>query len=156
MSKWINYKVRAGKHSSALFGYKVYWGKLSMDFSFQTNKTWLWDNVSGISKVYGLSSGMHQVNSMRLGYRCVDGVMWAYSYSYHDGERESAKLCTLEPDREYKCRISVEDGFWVIRIGDSVGRHPFGRRRLFGFRCHPYVGGTYTLNKDWNVRIREY
>ena len=155
MSKWKRYKVKSGKHRSVLFGYKVFWGKRSLDFYFRTNDSWRWENTSGISKVYGLSCGMHQDNSMRLGFRCIDGDMWAYAYSYADGVRRSEKLCRLLSDQEYFCRISVESGEWVIRLAGITARHPFGRLRRFGFRCHPYVGGTYTLGHDWVVEIRE-
>ena len=96
----------------------------------------------------------HQENRCELGYKYSNDHMIIGAYANADGVPYRGAIDTLLSNRTYLCRISLEWGQWVIRVNGKEWRCPAGKDFKIGVRLNPYLGGTYTLNEDWDVLIR--
>ena len=148
------YIVKAGENECNGLRFIPYF-KESLDFEFQTNDTWIWTvEATGWSKITGIGwMWDHQENRCELGYKYLNGYMIIGGYANADGERFMGNIDTLQTDRTYFCRISLEFNEWVIRINGKQWKCPAGKDFDIGVRMNPYAGGTYVLNEDWKVLI---
>lgn len=152
--------VKAGHHECNGWRYHPY-TRSSLDFEIQTNISWLFhDRVpsgnNGISKITGFAESMdHQKNRIVLGYKYHnDGSMWLWAYGNVDGVPFEEAIYKISSNTIYFCRISIEDGYYVIRIDDTEWMHKCNEKACVGARLNPYVGGEFVLQHDWNVLIK--
>lgn len=154
---WRSYTVKPGRHSCSKVP-EITFNQNSLEFIFETNKTWQWPNAypSGWSKIYGLSEGNHSKHSVRLGYRCNDGYMIVGLYGRVEGEPFAIYMDTIHADQQYKCKIFRSEGDYVVQINGKQARCPAPEKDYsVGYILYPYVGGEYVWPFKWKVRIKK-
>jgi hypothetical protein len=108
------------------------------------------DCIKDINKLFGFSYGMHKNNSMRFGWRCIDGItIQIFAYNYTDRERKQRLLCSVAPGEKYLFSINYQTEenictFKVLPLG-------LGSPSMYTFSCdvppacgyylYPYFGG---------------
>ena len=161
---WKKYTITKGSHGSGDLG-KPLISVNEIEFEFKTNDTWYYKAVPnpGWNKIRGFSHGHHQDNSSaRLGYQCLnDSVLVVGGYCYRNGvspqENTDLKgiIDTIQPGKQYHCIIRREEGkykfyfeskYWECQAGDSLD---------WGYLLNPYIGGDFTLDHDWVVKIKD-
>jgi len=163
-NSWKTYIVKAGNHSGT-GTLQVISGVDEIEFKFKTDSTWYYKMPAnpGWNKIRGMSDGHHQLNSSaRLGYQCFDdSVLVVGGYCYMNGvspqENTDLKgiIDTIQPGKQYHCIIRREEGkykfyfeskYWECQAGDSLD---------WGYLLNPYIGGDFTLDHDWVVKIKD-
>jgi hypothetical protein len=154
--------IKAGNHSSNHMPVlRFYRGNPSVSFKYRLDEGALAANgKNGISKIYGFSEGHHQRgSSARLGFIVKDNAITARAYCYVDGvspqknESQKPEIDRIEVNRWYSCRISREGDCYVFNHDGKETKVTAGRARRWGYLLFPYVGGTFTLDRDLKIEI---
>lgn len=163
-NKWKTYVVKAGQHSSGGISQPLT-GTDRIEFEFKANDTWFYTPPSnpGWNKIRGLSHGHHQNNSSaRLGYQCLNGnTLVIGGYCYADGtspqQDNSLKgvIDTIQPGNTYHCVIHRMDDEYRFQINGKTWQCRAGEDLNWGYLLNPYIGGSFTLDHDWTVEIRD-
>ena len=163
-NKWVKYTVKAGNHSSDVISQPLV-NTDEIEFYFKTNGTWFYIQPSspGWNKIRGFSHGHHQNNSSaRLGFQCLnDTLLVVGAYCYVDGvspqENPSYKgiIDTIQAGQKYHCRILHQSGKYKFYFEDKSWECPAGTQMNWGFMLNPHIGGSYTLDHDWEVEIKD-
>jgi hypothetical protein len=157
--------VKAGNHSTNDFGLPTI-NVDKIEFKFKVDSSWYYpEPVSpGWNKIRGFSNGHHQDNSSaRLGYKCMnDSVLVVGAYCYADGvspqENPAQKgiIDTVQPGNVYHCAIKRENGKYIFEFEDKSWEGPAGKDIKWGYILDPYVGGEFTFDHDWTVKIKDF
>ncbi|HCE43413.1 MAG TPA: hypothetical protein DET40_07680 [Lentisphaeria bacterium] len=158
------YVIKAGNHYCSglnLPVIKFYWENPSVNFKYRIDDgAYAANNLNGVSKIYGFSEGQHHWNSSaRLGFIVKDNVITVRAYCYVDGvspqqnEIQKPEIGTIETNRWYSCRISRQDGYYVFNHEGKEIKIKAGDGHSCGYLLTPYVGGTFTLDKDIRIDI---
>jgi hypothetical protein len=136
-----------------------------ISFDFKTNDTWYYKMPAnaGWNKIRGISHGHHQNNSSaRLAYACLhDTLLVVGAYCYVDGvspqDNTSQKfiLDTIQPGKTYHCKISRAHDKYIFEFEDKKWEGQAGKELNWGYVLNPYIGGTFTLNHDWFIEIKD-
>jgi hypothetical protein len=136
-----------------------------MEFRFRTDSSWFYDEPEhpGWNKIRGFSDGNHHnQSSARLVYQCLsDTLLVVGGYCYCNGVSPMedpnlwAVLDTIQPGRQYYCRIVREDGKYKFLFEGKYWECPAGKNINWGYLLKPYVGGQFTLDHDWIVEIKD-
>jgi hypothetical protein len=161
---WKTYVVKAGHHSGTGSLHMIT-GVNEIDFKFKTDSSWYYVMPAepGWNKIRGFSEGHHQTNSSaRLGYQCIDDTLLVVGgYCYKDGvspqENNDLKgiIDTIQPGQQYHCIIKREDGKYKFFFEEKYWDCPAGENLNWGYLLNPYIGGDFTLDHDWKVRIKD-
>lgn len=161
---WHTIVVKQGNHSCNDLS-KMILNCDEIKFQFRTNNSWYYKAPEnpGWNKIRGFSFGQHQNNSSaRLGYQCLnDSVLVVGAYCYVDGVSPQenpdykAILDTIMPGKVYTCTIKRENDNFVFYFGDKTWMCPAGKNQNWGYLLNPYIGGTFTLDHDWIVDIKD-
>lgn len=160
-----DYTVKAGQHE--MTGIRVKAIKQNhFVFTVQTNESWKWKvpEKNGFSKVTGIRWILNEgyENSARLVYIVKPGntyEFWAYMYLKGTSPQEDKTLkkflCNVEIGKAYSGKVGNVDGFLFVEV---AGEHHSVKCSGEGlsFLLFPYIGGTYTIDHDWNVKLTYY
>lgn len=162
--KWETYVIKAGSHSGGEVS-TPYVGVDEIEFLFRTNDSWYYPAPvsSGWNKIRGFSHGHHQDNSSaRLGYQClhdtllvVGGYCYVNGVSPQDNPFQKGIIDTIASNSEYRCKIVWEDGKYKFFFGDKYWESPAGLNQSWGYKLNPYIGGSFVLDHDWSVDIKD-
>jgi hypothetical protein len=140
-------------------------GKDRISFQFIADSSWYYPAQAkpGWNKIRGLSHGHHQNNSSaRLAYQCIeDTLLVVGAYCYTDGispqEDHSLKgiIDTIQPYRAYSCEIIRDSNLYMIKFEEKIWKCPAGKNHGWGYLLNPYIGGSFTLDHDWTVKIKD-
>jgi len=163
-NSWKTYVVKAGNHSSN-GTMKLITGVNEIEFLFRADNSWYYREVPnpGWNKIRGFSEGMHQnQSSARLGYQCLsDSLLVVGAYCYKDGvspqENPDLKgiIDTIQPGKEYHCIIKREGSRYKFYFEDKYWDCEAGENINWGYLLNPYIGGNFTLDHDWVVKIKD-
>ncbi len=156
------YTVKAGNHY-AEFTPIVFLSSNIISYEFTPDSTWVWPKPekNGWSKLTGIAWGDNHQNSIRLVYMRLDdntGVLGYYAYvngisPMQNWKAQAGIMDTIVLGRKYTGNIGWAKGNYFVTINgrtDSVRANTIkGIKTL----CRPYIGGTYTINHDWNVTL---
>ena len=169
LSKTRTYKVKKGDHFSFGFKLGLFFKINSLAFKAKFDENCLY-KINGfdsdqINKLYGFSQGFHHKNSVRIGWRCLDGKnIEVLSYCYVEGIRvPSNVLFTTRPGiwnyflienhrEDYTIRgFSDEKKDAVIdKIAKTKNTFPMG------YKLYPYFGGQIAAQQDTTIEIIEF
>lgn len=149
--------IKKGTHYALFAMPRLLFNHKGIQFDVTVDKSWIYDNIenNGINKILGISWGLHHDNSARVGYTCIDKIIYLYAYCYNDGQNpqtDNALKCMLyvtQPYEKITCKIKMIDGFahffintyfkCAIKVND---------KNKAGYLLRPYIGGTFTLDHD--------
>ncbi len=161
---WKTIVVREGNHSSNDISMMLF-DTDEIEFYFKADSSWYYREPAspGWNKIRGLSQGHHQNNSSaRLGYQCIDdSILVVGAYCYVDGISPQINtglkgtIDTIQPGISYHCIIKRENGRYVILFENKSWTCPAGENLNWGYLLNPYIGGDFTLDHDWVVRIKD-
>lgn len=162
--KSATYVVKAGNHEME-GGRVMILKEGKYDFTVTTDESWIWEvpEKNGFSKVTGVGWVQSTVqNTARLVYwinKKGNPEFWAYFYindiSPQMNPDYKKKLIDVEPGKSYTGWVGYSDGFFTVRIG---GEQHSVKAKGHGipYLMNPYIGGTYTIDHDWIVRIKYF
>lgn len=177
-----NFKVKKGK--------KFFWGsrwnfieKNKKEFNI---KVLFWDdckyrlteNYDQINKLTGHSFNIfpwydrvekkfkpgHHKNSVRFGWRCIDGYnIEVLAYVYIDGVRKHKILSSIETGCWAHLNFRETDGYYIFTMVDDSGNSSVAKFNknetkkgflgLFINRLYPYFGGKISAPHSMNITI---
>ncbi|HNQ83660.1 MAG TPA: hypothetical protein PKM34_08460 [Bacteroidales bacterium] len=162
--EWKTIVVAKGNHSSNEISPMLFQTD-RIDFYFIADSSWYYPPpVSpGWNKIRGLSHGHHQNNSSaRLVYQCIGNTLLVVgAYCYADGispqQNPALKgiIDTIQPGIKYFCSIHRKDDQYIFKFEDKTWIGPAGKYLSWGYLLNPYIGGEFTLEKDWVVKIKD-
>lgn len=114
---------------------------------------------SDINKLFGFSLGMHHKNSIRVGWRWLNGNLELCSYIYENGVRlKEMVLCKCDFVRDYKIDVHliVVDGnyrvyFYVNEIMKHRQQLATKVKKYVSYPISLYFGGNCTAPHDMNI-----
>jgi hypothetical protein len=137
------YVIPRGKHRS--MGYRFLF-KRPRYITFKIDKSFINSNNlspdQGWSKLFGYSDSLihHHRNSIRIGIRLIDGVIWTCAYYYNNGKRGWELIKPIEPSQRYFASIQWTKGEYIVSVdGTTVSVPRTGR--LITYPLFPYIGG---------------
>lgn len=159
---YTTYLIRAGQHSSTNNSFKsVRTNTMRFEAIFDQSAIYTsidpvnqWD----INKLYGMAdcSSSHQTNSARFGWRWVDNQLEIHGYVYHNGNRASAFISTVELDMAYTYELKLEGNNYIFRVNGAEVILPRGCSSSTGngYQLYPYFGGDEVAPHDITIKIR--
>ncbi len=161
-NEWRTIRIPAGNHSyypSVNFVYDLN----EIEFYFKTDSSWYYPEPerNGWSKLRGFSKGMHHDGgSARLVYKCInDTMLLVGGYCYVDGvhpndaDDQQATIDTIQPGEVYHCIIRHEDDKFKFYFNDKYWECRAGNSPSWGYMLNPFIGGVYTLDHDWEIKL---
>jgi len=137
----------------------IYW-------QFRTNDSWDFEqDNSGLNKIGGIYWGSNHINSARLCFQSWKGNRWLWYYCYENGvspqqdKRLKGKLLKIDSfGKTYDVITGWSGGYFVIAVNDTIVKIETDYRAdkdisPRGFAT-PYIGGSFTINKNWIVPIK--
>jgi hypothetical protein len=163
-NNWKTLVVSRGNHYSNELS-KMIINTDMIEFYFEADSSWYYPEPAapGWNKIRGFSHGHHQTNSSaRLGYQCLDDtVLVVGAYCYADGvspqQNPALKgvIDTIQPGVIYFCSIAREGDQYIIKFENKTWVGPAGAHHAWGYLLNPYIGGEFTLDHDWVVKIKD-
>lgn len=178
-----NFKVKKGK--------KFFWGsrwnfigrnkkEFTLMVSFWDNcKYKLTENYDQINKLTGQSFNLfpwydkienkfkpgHHKNSVRFGWRCLDGEkIEILAYVYIDGVRNHKLMCSVETGSWVHLNFKETDNFYTFNAIDENGDSSMAKFKkndtkkgfigLFINRLYPYFGGSISAPHNMNMTLK--
>ncbi|SNS51666.1 hypothetical protein SAMN06296052_1083 [Pontibacter ummariensis] len=158
----IAYTIKKGGHYSIRNSFKT----LSTDqirFSVTFDSTAIYTtknpaNQGDINKLYGLAdcNSLHQVNSVRFGWRWYGNRLEVLAYTYKNRARNYAFVGYATLGQPSTCEIRLEDQAYILTMDgrsvtlprecDGVGQ---------GYRLYPYFGGDEVAPHDITISIQQ-
>ena len=95
------------------------------------------------NKLFGLSYGYHQNNSLRFGWRAHGDQVEVGAYLYEQGKRREASIGRIDPGKWYPLEIHLYSDNYVSFDVDGVTKLMkwCGCKPSFGYLLNPYFGG---------------
>ncbi len=156
--------MKKGNHYSNNIGTLLY-NTNEIKFYFRVDSSWYYPKPAypGWNKIRGLSHGHHQNNSSaRLAYQCLDdSVLVVGGYCYVDGvspqenPAQRGIIDTIQPGKTYFCNIKRENNTYMIIFEDKIWTCKAGENQSWGYLLNPYIGGEFTLDHDWIVKVKD-
>jgi len=142
------YTVKAGYHHSDNRGVVLVDDNIS--FIFEVNNTWYWGEGLELSKVYGLNWGNPQKNSIRLATRSMGYYVKLYMFCHSDKEITIIEVGEVS-NGEYYCSLGYDGDYWMYFDGKTYRVDAPELKNAF--LSFPYIGGNYTIEHDWKLKI---
>lgn len=139
--------------------------KTYLNFTVQTDSSWVWDipEKNGYSKVIGVGFQRdNEKNRVSLVYiNRKNNVHQFAFYAYKNGispqmDKDLKKvLIDVEIGKAYSGKVGYVDGWYYVEVG---GVHHSIKASGTGvpYLLNPYIGGTYTIDHDWIVKLKYY
>lgn len=160
------YTIKPGNHYSNHFINLM--GNDTLAFDIQTNESWVWQkpDKNGWSKVTGIAWGNNHKNSVRLVYMRLNDTVGVLGYYYYvngispqQNKEQKGILDTITIPGYYHCVLGYNSSdFFVILNSNKHNYYNVSgtfQKKWYQIKTlqHPYIGGTYTINHDWIVKI---
>jgi hypothetical protein len=147
------FTINANKHNCNHSLYDAVDNRLS--FSFYVDESWYYpaELDLGWSKLIGISNALdHQQSSVRIGWRCTDGLILTSLYCYVNGERKIKPLDTISTGWNYGSVEVATNAFYatVNDKTDSFNKTEQGDMHLL----YPYFGGTMKAPHDMKFTFK--
>ncbi|MER2998337.1 hypothetical protein [Pontibacter populi] len=113
-----------------------------------------WD----INKLYGMAdcSSSHQTNSARFGWRWLNDQLEIHGYVYHNGNRASAYISTVDLNKAYTYELRLDGSNYIFRVNGAEITLPRGCSGTGnGYQLYPYFGGDEVAPHDITIKIRQ-
>ena len=150
--------IRKGKHTffkipRFTFSKKIdFTFRLVGDFSYTAD---LPENQKDTNKIFGISDSFHhRRDSIRIGFRYLQGNLELMAYYYNNGVRKSEKIQNIETDKEYTIKMEISDNLYLLEVDSN--KHEFTRTSEWCFvryLLYPYFGGQEKAKKDLTFEI---
>lgn len=148
------YTVKAGKHTCTNRGVVI--EKYHISFNFTIDDSWHWADGLSKSKIYGLSFQRPLKNSVRLAVQMIDGKPNLFMMVHTDGSDPIFKHIGVYEQGTYSCSLGYnhESQYFYLEMGGETYTIPGDKQDLGeAYLCYPYIGGDYTIGRDWTVKI---
>ncbi len=95
------------------------------------------------NKLFGFSYGLHQTNSVRIGWKAVDGKIRIAGYVYQNGVRTIKGFTWVNPEQLNIISIKhdTQAGLVWFGCGDKWLSLPYTASPSVGYYLNPYFGG---------------
>ncbi len=120
-----------------------------------------------VNKLYGFSTTwFHQIQSGRVGWRCIDGEnIQIVTYSYNDGVRSLDDIDVLgevKPNENFICSITDDEDSYTYTFEkvDDPNSYVIAKDKkqkdwfIFHYLLYPYFGGNRTAPHDMEIYLR--
>ena len=151
-------KIPAGKHRKTAIPRMTTSDKVSGVLYVTSSMIYEAAN-NGVSKICGFSDGInHHNNSARLGWICIDSVLWICSYCYADSQSPQEnpylkeRLKIVYPGQTVNYVVERINDDYVFTVDEIHWQCRAGKKRWVGWFLKPYVGGTYTNDKVTEIK----
>jgi len=109
----------------------------------------------------------HHKNSVRFGWRCVDGIeIEILAYAYIDGVRRSKKLLEMNTEEWVHLNFKETDSYYIFKIIRENGESSIARFKknttqkgflgLFISRLYPYFGGRIASPHNMSIELKYF
>jgi hypothetical protein len=157
------YKLSKGKFFSGLRIAPLFFKK-SLNF-----RAYFWESClyvlpnkyDQINKLYGMSQGMHHVNSARFGWRCTDGdKIEILAYCYVDKKEINKSLIKIKPEQQVFCYLRINKNSYDFKVVAQDGTSSIvtvnkTKNCQIGYKLFPYFGGKFPAPHDMRIDIKE-
>jgi hypothetical protein len=162
------YIIDKGYHSFSPKKFKLFIGnKISKKVLFYKDCQYeIPGHQLNINKLFGFSRGYHHYNSVRFGWRYMDGKIEILAYMYKKGKRinewdEDIHLAFIELDKPYNFILMHKKDtiHFIIKSdnNDLLTIRTFSFNPLFklGYILNPYFGGSEPSPKTMKISITD-
>lgn len=111
--------------------------------------------VDDINKLFGFSYGMHHTNSVRVGWRCKDGIITLFAYCYRNGLVSTKYLTRIKIDNYYDIEIYVGQGYVRFTTNGVDKFLTLDYTPAIGYNLLPYFGGDCIAPHDMLIEINQ-
>jgi hypothetical protein len=156
------YTIKANNHS--FFRTPDIIDKKKIEFEFVLNESAFNKHVpdtDGVSKIWGGAISLNpRENSARLGFD-IDkqkNKIILYAFVHDEGEMIYEPICDAEINKIYNCVIENQDSVYFFNINYGTYTKKINKsnnKEKFIFQLYPYIGGIYTFNKDFTIKIKQ-
>ena len=163
----ISYTVKAGDHYSVRRYTKLNSPAIAGDV--EINETWKWDpeGRNGWSKVIGVGNLQNfEKENVRLVYQTkmiegkIAGIFGIYvcddGYCYNKNTNKETVIDTIwsfdKRTFEFNVGYKGNDKAYLNFNGKYREKNVTNIHGI-KYLSHPYIGGTYTIDHDWNVKL---
>jgi hypothetical protein len=149
---WRIIQVNSGDHYSDTYRGEIVPAKYSFLFMFEPNCIYS-ENYNHWNKLAGWeeSDGKH---SVRIGWRCSEGMLIVGYYIHSYGHIVSGELDTLQPGKAYSGRVAFEENGYTVEVNGKRFRMDQAHKPLVCWKCYPYFGGEPTAPHTMEFRIK--
>ena len=154
------YTIKKGTHRST-FSYKKFKGNsLVFDAIFDSTAIYTSqkdENQYDINKLFGVSTcgDRHMENSIRFGWRWINGNLEIHWFKHEDGEFDFAKIMNVELDRSYTYEIYLHDNYYFLSIGnETIQLDKDCKGKGNNYFLYPYFGGNEEAPHDIDILIK--
>ena len=118
------------------------------------------DDKYDVNKLYGYSEGDHRQNSIRVGWRGINGYIEVFAYYTIDGvdSNDEISLGKFEPEELIQFRITKTNSLYHIKVNNyitAVKRGSNIKHGWFSYILKPYFGGNETAGHNMSIKIFE-
>lgn len=155
------YLIKQGEHYSD-HGFKLYLGKKDFNITVQFTESCRYNlgdvDQLDINKLFGVSFGDHQKNSIRIGwaYNVFTDKIDLFYYTYENGLRKYNKVgeCFINEILTIKLNLNFSNKTFSVTIQDITTvvsyKYPFLK---MGYYLYPYFGGNEPAPHDVIIKM---
>jgi hypothetical protein len=154
--------IKKGSHYSSGFSLSgMHIGRTSMSFkvTFDSNCLVLpgrSDCDGDTNKLFGWSYGIHQLNSIRVGWKARDGRIRLVAYMYENGGLRMKGFAWADVNTPITISInySTDTNYVTFDAGGTMySTQWFGANPMIGYNLKPYFGGNCPAPIDMRITM---
>lgn len=154
---WRKNKIRAWLPWSTPFSVKPFWYREKKEYLFEKEfkftKNSIYQNPSGIHKLFGVSFIHPHKESYRIGFECVNNTFYLYRYNYINGVRMYKQIGETAIDKEFTIIARIKNGLLNLSI-HSKGLIVYERDyEIFKKNCIAWVNNIYAELNNESITI---
>lgn len=154
----MKFKIKKGSHYCNKWWLPLFVFRKSIKgtFKFSGDVSYKIEKQKDTNKLIGLSdSWNHHKDSIRIGWRYLDGVIEIMYIVYFKGERYIGTITEVLPEMENTFSVNIGKDFYTIEVNGIV--YFFSRHSRWNFLrsiLKPYFGGTTKAPRDFNIEVK--
>lgn len=163
-----NYTIYKGSHYSLHLPKAFIKNPTNIDFNFKLDENCLYkplsaENLEDISKIFGLSFGLHHTNSYRVGFAYGYDNFSLFHYWYNNGVRNYRKIFSCKPGDQISGSLKINRKDNIINTfyynkensQSSLGSVAFDFSKIpnWGYYLFPYYGGNEVAQQKMDIGL---
>lgn len=159
------YQINKGSHFSNNLLHKIlsffnYKDRMSCYITFNETSLYEEELDTNINKLFGFSIGFHRRNSYRFGWKCINGKIHIYSYSYVKGVKIVKEIMIVNINEEYRYIIRINKRKCIFTIIDSEYKihqsiTDIPSKTIFGYCLWPCIASNKVSPQKINIELTE-
>jgi hypothetical protein len=156
------FKIKKGHHFANFHIGLTFKDVLNFTAVFDDNCVYPYLNkdTNDLNKLYGFSDDWyHMKNSIRIGWRCIDGkTIELWGFIHNNGVESWKYICTVLPNEVIKCQILIYDNQYLLMVYNGTKSYSITMPRTSNWKflrytLHPYFGGNNVAPNDMIITI---